>query len=136
VTHLKCRNLLKCLYQARRMSGHMYMRVMDINVASYTSVLLDLELLVLRYEVLNDKEPRFNNLNVHTCIKIIFMFKLFQLPSIRNTIVILNLIKFLLGINRRSWQGVFNTTLCDKIAIGRWFSLGTPFSSTDKTRYI
>ena len=101
------------------MSGHVYMHVMDINVASYTSVLLDLELLVLSYEVLNDKEPRFNNLNVHTFIKIIFMFKLFQLPSIRNTVVILNLIKFLLGINRRSWQGVFNTTLCDKIAIGR-----------------
>ena len=36
-----------------------------------------------------------------------------------------------------SWWGVHDTTLCDKIcqwlAIGRWFSLGTPFSSINKT---
>jgi hypothetical protein len=36
-----------------------------------------------------------------------------------------------------SWQGVLDTTLCDKVcqwfAIGRWFSPGTPVSSTNKT---
>jgi len=36
-----------------------------------------------------------------------------------------------------SWQGVLNTTLCDKVcqwlAIGRWFSTGTPASFTNKT---
>ena len=34
-------------------------------------------------------------------------------------------------------QGVLNTTLCDKVcqwlATGQWFSLGTPVSSTNKT---
>jgi len=34
-------------------------------------------------------------------------------------------------------QGVLDTTLCDKVcqwlATGRWFSLGTPVSSTNKT---
>jgi len=37
----------------------------------------------------------------------------------------------------RSWQGVLDTTLCDKVyqwlATGRWFSPGTPVSSTNKT---
>ena len=37
----------------------------------------------------------------------------------------------------RSWIGVLDTTLCDKVcqwlATGRWFSLGTPVSSTNKT---
>jgi hypothetical protein len=37
----------------------------------------------------------------------------------------------------RSWQGVVDTTLCDKvcqlIAAGQWFSPGTPVSSTNKT---
>jgi hypothetical protein len=37
----------------------------------------------------------------------------------------------------RSWQGVLNTTLCDKsyqwLATGRWTSPGTPASSTNKT---
>ena len=37
----------------------------------------------------------------------------------------------------RSWQGVLDTILCDKVcqwlATGRWFSLGTPVSSTNKT---
>jgi len=36
-----------------------------------------------------------------------------------------------------SWQGALNTTLCDKVcqwlAAGRWFSQGTPVSSTNKT---
>jgi hypothetical protein len=36
-----------------------------------------------------------------------------------------------------SWWGVFDTTLCDKVcqwlAAGRWFSLGTLVSSTNKT---
>ena len=36
-----------------------------------------------------------------------------------------------------SWQGVLDTTLCDKVcqwlAAGRWFSPGTPVSSTNKT---
>jgi hypothetical protein len=36
----------------------------------------------------------------------------------------------------RSWRGVLDTTLCDKVrqllATGRWFSLGTPVSSTNK----
>jgi hypothetical protein len=38
-----------------------------------------------------------------------------------------------------SWQGVLDTTLCDKIcqclATGRWFSLCTPVSSTNKTNH-
>jgi len=37
----------------------------------------------------------------------------------------------------RSWRGVLDTTLCDKVcqwhATGRWFSPGTPVSSTSKT---
>jgi hypothetical protein len=37
----------------------------------------------------------------------------------------------------RSWRGVLNTTLCDKfcqwLASVRWFSPGTPVSSTNKT---
>jgi hypothetical protein len=36
-----------------------------------------------------------------------------------------------------SWQGVLDTTLCDKVCqwlvTGQWFSLGTPVSSTNKT---
>jgi hypothetical protein len=36
-----------------------------------------------------------------------------------------------------SWRGVLDTTLCDKVcqwlAAGRWFSPGTPVSSTNKT---
>ena len=36
-----------------------------------------------------------------------------------------------------SWQGVLDTTLCDKVcqwlATGRWFSLGTLVSFTNKT---
>ena len=35
------------------------------------------------------------------------------------------------------WWGVLDTTLCDKVclwlATGRWFSMGTPVSSTNKT---
>ena len=37
----------------------------------------------------------------------------------------------------RSWRGVLDTTLCDKVsrwlATGQWFSPGTPVSSTNKT---
>ena len=37
----------------------------------------------------------------------------------------------------RSWRGVLDTTLCDKVcllfAAGRWFSPGTLVSSTNKT---
>jgi hypothetical protein len=37
----------------------------------------------------------------------------------------------------RSWRGVLDTTLCDKVcqwlATGRWFSSGTSVSSTNKT---
>ena len=37
----------------------------------------------------------------------------------------------------RSWLGVLDTTLCDKVfqwhATGRWFSPGSPVSSTSKT---
>jgi hypothetical protein len=37
----------------------------------------------------------------------------------------------------RSWRGVLNTTSCDKmckwLVSGRWFSRGTPVSSTNKT---
>jgi hypothetical protein len=37
----------------------------------------------------------------------------------------------------RSWQGVLDTTLCDKVcqwlATGQWFSPGTLVSSTNKT---
>ena len=40
-------------------------------------------------------------------------------------------------ITSRSWQGVLNTTLCDKVchwlATGQWFSLGALPSSTSKT---
>jgi hypothetical protein len=41
------------------------------------------------------------------------------------------------GLEPRSWQGVPDTTLCEKVcqlfATSRWFSLGTPVSSTNKT---
>jgi len=37
----------------------------------------------------------------------------------------------------RSWRGVLDTTLCDKVcqwlATGHWFSPGTPVSSSNKT---
>jgi len=37
----------------------------------------------------------------------------------------------------RSWRGVLDTTLCDKVCqslvLGGWFSPGTPVSSTNKT---
>jgi hypothetical protein len=37
----------------------------------------------------------------------------------------------------RSWQGVLDTTLCNKVCqwltTGRWISLGTPVSSTNRT---
>ena len=37
----------------------------------------------------------------------------------------------------RSWRGVLDTTLCDKVCqspvTGQWFYRGTPFSSTNKT---
>jgi len=37
----------------------------------------------------------------------------------------------------RSWRGVLDTTLCDKVcqwlAAGRWFSPGSPVSSSNKT---
>ena len=32
-------------------------------------------------------------------------------------------------------RGVLDTTLCDKVAAGLWFSPGTPVSSTNKTDY-
>jgi len=39
----------------------------------------------------------------------------------------------------RSWRSVLDTTLCDKVcqwlAAGRWFSSGTPVSSTNKMHY-
>jgi hypothetical protein len=39
-----------------------------------------------------------------------------------------------------SWQGVLNTTLCDKVCqllvAGQWFSLGTLVSSTNKTYHL
>jgi hypothetical protein len=42
-----------------------------------------------------------------------------------------------LWVRIRSWRGVMNTTLCDKVcqwlAAGRWFSPCTPVSSTNKT---
>ena len=41
------------------------------------------------------------------------------------------------NVRTRSWWGVLVTTLCDKVchwlAAGRWFSPGTPVSSTNKT---
>ena len=44
-----------------------------------------------------------------------------------------------LKLESRSWCGVLNTTLCDKVCqwlvAGRWFSSGTPVSSTNKTDY-
>ena len=33
----------------------------------------------------------------------------------------------------RSWRGVLDTTLCQWLVTGRWCSLGTPVSSTNKT---
>ena len=40
-------------------------------------------------------------------------------------------------LESHSWRGVLDITFCDQvckwIATGRWFSLGTPVSSTDKT---
>jgi hypothetical protein len=42
-----------------------------------------------------------------------------------------------LWVRTHSWRGVLDTTLCDKVcqylAAGRWFSPGTPVSSTNKT---
>ena len=42
-----------------------------------------------------------------------------------------------LWVRTPSWRGVLDTTLCDKVcqwlAAGRWFSSGTPISSTNKT---
>ena len=39
----------------------------------------------------------------------------------------------------RPWRGVLDTTLCDKVCqwlvTGRWFSSGTPVSSTNKTNH-
>jgi hypothetical protein len=36
-----------------------------------------------------------------------------------------------------SWQGVLDTTLCDKVCqrlvTGQWFSLGSPVAATNKT---
>ena len=38
-----------------------------------------------------------------------------------------------------SWQGLLNTTLCDKVcqllATGQWFSPGAPVSSTNKSEH-
>ena len=43
----------------------------------------------------------------------------------------------MLWVRTLSWRGVLDTTLCDKIChwlvTGRWFSPGTPVSSTNKT---
>ena len=40
-------------------------------------------------------------------------------------------------LKSRSWWGILEVTLCDKVcqwlATGQWFSLGTPVSSTIKT---
>ena len=40
-------------------------------------------------------------------------------------------------LESRSWRGVLDTTLCDKVCKGlaadQWFSPGTPVSSTNKT---
>jgi hypothetical protein len=33
-----------------------------------------------------------------------------------------------------SWRGVLDTTLCNIFAVGRWFSQGTPVSSTTKKK--
>jgi len=42
-----------------------------------------------------------------------------------------------LWVRTRSWRGVLDTTLCDRVcqwlATGRWFSSGTPVSSTNIT---
>ncbi len=39
----------------------------------------------------------------------------------------------------RSWRGVLDTTICDKVCqwleAGRWFSPSTPISSTNKIGY-
>jgi hypothetical protein len=32
-----------------------------------------------------------------------------------------------------SWRGVLDTEVCQLLVTGRWFSPGTPVSSTDKT---
>jgi hypothetical protein len=48
-----------------------------------------------------------------------------------------NKIYFPVVFEIRSWQGVLETTLCDKVcqwlAKGQWFSTGTQVSSTNKT---
>jgi hypothetical protein len=45
--------------------------------------------------------------------------------------------KYCCEFESRPWRGVLDTILCDKVhqwlAAGRWFSAGTPVSSTDKT---
>jgi hypothetical protein len=42
--------------------------------------------------------------------------------------------------NPRSWRGVLDTTLCDKVCqwltAGRWFSPDTPVSSINNVRFV
>jgi hypothetical protein len=48
-----------------------------------------------------------------------------------------NSLASVMWILSRSWRGVLEITLCDKdcqwLAVGRWFSPGTPVSSANKT---
>ena len=62
----------------------------------------------------------------------------------RNRVVVRFTTTFAIGVyhhescefKSRSWRGVLDTILCDTVcqwlATGRWFSLGTPVSSTNK----
>ena len=53
-----------------------------------------------------------------------------KLPDLNMTLIYYKL-------EPRSWRGVFDTTLCDKVyqwhTTGRWFSLGIPVSSSSTT---
>ena len=71
-------------------------------------------------------QNNWNVISYSTTFKIYFFFQIFNM-GVNN----------LKNIWHRSWRGVLDTTLCDKVcrwlATGRWFSPGTPVSSTNKT---
>jgi hypothetical protein len=71
-------------------------------------------------------------------VGLIIWWTLFNIQWIHIKSWILNFMGAIMVVNLwRSWQGVLNTTLCDKdcqwLATGWWFSVCTPVSSTNKT---
>ena len=75
--------------------------------------------------------------NIHfrsLCSKILKLWP--YVLSIFKSYCYLNIQELKLEFESRSWRGILNTKLCDKVcqwfATGRWFSPGTPISSTNK----